>query len=202
VEPSSHLFAKRPSDRWPLLKRAIGEGFNNRNTKGRLEIANHLVKNGADLNDLSPWGYPPLTILLNEHYNLRTSKAKYDVFILTLTFALEMVRQDSLDVNCYKKETSGILNAAIEVWEYHTRAENQKLEKIARTVVKELLDRGAKSRLPSVSSSMSIQDSKRRRLVIKGELARATTSLTPKGQLAAKRSLTRSSCGALASGPH
>jgi len=154
IDASSHLFAKRRSSAWPLLKKALGEAFSNRNYLGCLKIANYLIQAGANINDNAPYDFPPLTCLLNQYYFLRNTKAKYEVFMHTLAFALELARQKDLDIYLLKKKSTGLLDAAIRVYDYQTKTVHEDLQKLTLAIIKELLAKGAKQENPN----QNIQD--------------------------------------------
>lgn len=140
INASDHFYGKRESSCWPLIQFTLDNAFTNNNHNGRLKIANYLVKNGADLNDSRPYGSSVLYILLCQHYYLKDTKVKYDVYLLTLIFALELVRQKSIDVNIKFQ----CLEQAISVYYFHLDNNNLELAKISRQIVLELLQKGAK----------------------------------------------------------
>ncbi len=142
IKLDQRLFAKRKGDQWPLLNRVLDGDFSNRNFKGRFEIANYLIESGVDINDSAPYGCSPLCTVLNEHYYLRTSKAKYDVYLYTLVLALEMVRNEKVDVSKLTRASFGILDAAHQVVDIHDEKEQPELHKIASQIVKELVAKG------------------------------------------------------------
>jgi hypothetical protein len=98
-----------------------------------------------------------LTSFLNQHYYLKDTKAKYEVYLHTLIFALEMVRQKTLDVNLLEKKYLGILDAAFKVFDFHMDSNNEELIKISFVIIKELMDKGAKLENPLDSYSKEIQ---------------------------------------------
>lgn len=140
INVSDYFFGKRETSCWPLLQFTLDNAFSNNNFHGRLKIADYLVKNGAALNDSRPYGSSVLYILLCQHYYLKDTKSKYDVYVLTLMFALELVRQKSIDVNIKFQ----CLEQAIRVYYFHLDGNNLELVKISRQIVLELIQKGAK----------------------------------------------------------
>jgi len=156
IDVSSKLYGKRESSCWPLLQKTLNDSFTNRNYLGRLKIANYIIKNGGDINDPAPYNCSCLTSFLDQHYYLKDTKATYDVYLHTLIFALEMVRQESINVNLLEKTTFGILDSAFRVFDFHTDSNNQELIKISFVIIRELMEKGAKLENPSDSHSKEI----------------------------------------------
>lgn len=145
IKAADHLYGKRESSCWPLIQLILNDAFTTANTYGKLKMAHHLVQNGADLNDLRPYGASILSCLLDQHYYLKDTKAKYEVYVQTLVFALELTRQASIDVNATARPNDfGILDTAAKVYNFHEDHQNEELAKIARHIVTELLAKGAK----------------------------------------------------------
>lgn len=140
INASDHFYGKRESSCWPLIQFTLNNAFTNNNHNGRLKIANYLVKNGADLNDSRPYGSSVLYVFLSQHFYLKDTNAKYDVYLLTLMFALELVRQKSIDVNIKFQ----CLEQAIWIYYFHLDNNNLELVKISRQIVLELIQKGAK----------------------------------------------------------
>lgn len=140
IKASDHFYGKVERNCWPLIQYTLNNAFTNNNLQGRLKIANYLVKNGADLNDSRPYGSSALYLLLCQHFYLKDTKAKYDVYLLTLMFALELVRQEHIDVNIKFQ----CLEQAIRVYFFHLDDNNVELVKVSRQIVLELIQKGAK----------------------------------------------------------
>jgi hypothetical protein len=157
IHVSSKLYGKRESSCWPLLQKTLNDSFTNRNYLGRLEIANYIIKNGGNINDTAPYKCSSLTSFLNQHYYLKDTKATYEVYLHTLIFVLEIVRQDTLDVNFLEKRSFGILDAAFRVFDFHTDSNNEELIKVSFVIIKELMDKGAKLEDPLDSYSKGIK---------------------------------------------
>lgn len=142
INANDHFYGKKESSCWPLIQFALDNAFTNKNHLGRLKIADYLVKNGADLNDLRPYGASVIYSFLCQHYYLKDTRATYDVYLLTLVFALELIRQESMEVAPNKK--FDILEQAMHVYSFHLDNNNEELLKLSRQIAVELLQKGAK----------------------------------------------------------
>lgn len=140
IDVSDHFYGKKESSCRPLIQFTMDNTFTNKNIHGRIKIADYLVKNGADLNDSRPYGSSVLYTLLCQHYYLKDTKVNYEVYLLTSTFALELVRQKSIDVNIKFQ----CLEQAIRIYYFHLDNNNPELVKISRQIVLELIQKGAK----------------------------------------------------------
>lgn len=156
IDVSSKLYGKRENSCWPLLQKTLNDSFTNKNYLGRLKIANYIIKNGGNINDTAPYKCSCLTSFLDQHYYLKDTKANYDVYLQTLIFALEMVRQDSINVNLLEKTSFGILDSAFRVFDFHTDSDNEELIKISFVIISELMSKGAKLENPLNSYSKEI----------------------------------------------
>ncbi len=144
IPADSILFGKRESTCWPLIQVALSTSFTNANYKGKIQIASHLLKNGADINDLRPYGASVLYSYLLENYYLKDN-AKFEVYALMLVYSLELVRNESIDLNATKRENDfGILDAALLVYEFHERKNQSEFIRISKQIVLELVNKGAK----------------------------------------------------------
>lgn len=120
--------------------------LSNSNCVERLKIANYLAKNGANLNALRPYGASVLYCFLQQHYYLKDTRSKYEVYLQTLIFALELVRQNSIDVNASTRANDFcILDSATYIQQMHAENNNEELAKIGAQICLELIAKGAKT---------------------------------------------------------
>ncbi|WP_028975146.1 hypothetical protein [Spirochaeta cellobiosiphila] len=145
IQANSFFYAKR--DKYCLLYAALCNNFSNRNYKGRIQIIQYLVDNGADLNDKNPYDYPLVCGFINQIYYLKNTNAKIEVNMELIKLGINLVRRNELDVNQIGANEERILDQALVLYSlYLARPEwsfDGVLTLLSKRLVEELLNKGA-----------------------------------------------------------
>ncbi len=111
------MFAKARKTAHPIIQKAIDVKYTNKNYEARLKILHYLLKSGANVNVCAPWGLSVFANVLHLNHCLDTTSAKYELYLFTLTTALEIVRNYDIDVNSSPNNTYSNLDNAYSLYQ-------------------------------------------------------------------------------------